>query len=156
MAGDLRSNRNELIKLFLDNWNVAHLTPAVPALPAGPYIHVLTMTDANTVPKNTQKLPWARFTIQHTGTTSRDIAGRRLVHVGIIVAECFVHRPGDNSPADNHVQILANALVVAFTKHRGSVTLRDIGPIERPINEGFAQCNARAAFTWDQFVKLGA
>jgi hypothetical protein len=153
VAGDLRTNRNELLLLFTRVWaELPGLIGITKGVPSTGWPYVLTMTDADTVPLNPAKLPWARVTIQHTRAVTRGV-GRvfRQEHSGIFTVQNFVFR--DRDSADNQVQLMAGALAKEFGKHGGNVTLTDIGPRERPIDTGYARCDVVSGFSWDERVR---
>lgn len=155
MAGNLRDNRNELLLLFTRVWkDLPGLVGITKGVPATGWPKVFTMTDADSVPVNPGKLPWARVTVQHTAAQPRGIGRRiRQEHTGVFTVQLFVFR--DRDTADNQVQLMAGAVSSEFGKHVGNVTLTDIGPRERPIDNGYARCDVVSGFTWDEIIKRG-
>lgn len=146
MAGDLRSNRNEIIKLVSDFWSTA---PAIVGVPgAYPKLVIADVDNDGNPGDKGNTLPFARLRIQHTGSQARAISGRRWQNNGVITVNLFVNRT--RTDAWFRSGLLAEALVHSIRKHRGNVYFRDVGFRERPINNGFNQADVTAGFFWDQ------
>lgn len=147
MAGDLRSNRNEIIKLVSDFWvgapDIVGLSGKYPKL-------VIADVDNDGNPGDGGNLlPFARLRIQHTNASATSISGRSYRNEGTITVNLFVNRSRSN--AWLMCGQLADALTLSIRKHRGNVYFRDVTPRERPINNGFNQTDVVAGFYWDQF-----
>lgn len=158
MAGDLRSNRNELIRLVWDFWSAA---PAIIGLP-GPYPEVVIAdVDKDNNPDGEvnpgaggNNKPFCRMRIQHTEARPTSISGRRYRQNGSVTVNLFV--PGKRTDASAKAILIGDALSSVLRKHRGSVNLTGVTPRERPINNGFSQIDVVSDFYWDAFVKTGA
>lgn len=154
MAGDLRSNRNELIKLVSDFWENAAV--GIVGLP-GPYTKlVIADVDNDSNPDEVSaeaaknQKPFARLRIQHAQSGPRSISGRRYRNDGGITVNLFI--PRQRTSAWTRAGLLADALILALRQHRGSVQLTGVTPRERPINNGFSQIDVVSDFYWEQFV----
>jgi hypothetical protein len=158
MAGDLRSNRNELITLVNTFWNTA---PSIVGLP-GPYPKLIIADvdndgnpdgDFNPAAGRNNK-PLARMRIQHTEARPTSISLRRYRNNGSLTVNLFV--PRERTDAQAKSILLGDALSDVLRRHRGSVNLKGVTPRERPINNGFNQIDVVTDFYWEQFIKLGA
>lgn len=158
MAGDLRTNRNEIIVLVRAVWNTA---PAIIGLP-GPYPDVVIADiDKDNNPDgevnpgaggNTK--PFARMRIQHTEARPTSISGRRYRQNGTLTVNLFV--PTKRSDAHAKSILIGDAMAYALRRHRGSVQFLGVTPRERPVNNGFNQIDVVSDFYWEAFVKIGA
>jgi hypothetical protein len=158
MAGDLRTNRNELIKVVSDFWSgaaggiiglgdVAKIVIADVDNDGNPDGEINPAAGGN-------KKPFARMRIQHTEARPRSISARRYRTNGAITVNLFV--PRIRSDAQAKSILIGEALTSVLRKHRGSVCLTGVTPRERPINNGFNQIDVVSDFYWEQFVQPGA
>lgn len=159
MAGDLRSNRNEVIKLIRDFWQQS--APGIIGLPGKYPDLVIADIDKDNNPDgevnpgaggNSQ--PFARMRIQHTEARPTSISGRRYRQNGTVTANLFV--PVKRSDAQAKSILVGDALVSVLRRHRGSVNFLGVTPRERPVNNGFNQIDVVSDFYWEAFVKIGA
>lgn len=152
MGGNLRLNRNEIIKVASDFWT--QQAAAVLEVPAVAKL-VISEVDNDGNPDEVNpaaggnKLPYARIRIQHTQSQNKAISGRRYRNNGTFTANLFV--PRTRSDAWMRNGNLAEGLVMALRKHRGNVYFVNVTPRERPINNGFNQVDVVSDFFWDQF-----
>lgn len=142
MAGNLRDNRNEMIRLATTVWAGA---PAIIGRP-GPYPKLLIVaSDGDGVPSaNDAKNPWCRIKVQHTLSRSTSISGRVYKAAGTLTLSVFVWR--DTSDAWSKCELMATAFADAIRDSRGNVNFRDVTVRERPINNGFSQADVVASF----------
>lgn len=152
MAGTLRDNRNEIIKLVSDFWAGA---PAIVGVP-GPYptLVIADIDNDGNPDASGNKLPFARLRIQHTQSVAKSISKRVYQNNGVITVNLFVNRT--RSDAWMRCGELGNALKLAIRSHRGNVYFKDVTLRERPINNGFNQVDVSAAFWWLEFTQIGA
>jgi len=147
MAGNLASNRDEMLLMLTKAWKEA------PANVSGlGQLHnelVLTMTDNDGVPSGMGRKTWARVTIQHGSSDATSISRRRWLNKGLLTVQCFIWR--DMTSDDARVQALASFIVGRLRDHRGSVLFTNPYPREGRINNGFAQCDAVSLFQWEEF-----
>lgn len=147
MAGDLASNRDEMLTMLVQAWKEA------PSVISGlGQLHnelVLTMTDNDGVPSGMGRKTWARVTIQHGTGTPTSISRRRWENIGLLTVQCFIWR--DKTSDDARVQALASFIVGKLRDHIGSVLFLDAYAREGRINNGFAQCDAVSRFKWEEF-----
>jgi hypothetical protein len=148
MAGDLITNRDEILSLVSAAWKaIPANVPGVTAQSQAPL--VFTMTDGDGVPKSIGRDTWARVTLQHGAGRPTAVSGRRWEHQGLLTVQCFVWRA--NTSDDDRAQKIAAYIVGRLKDHRGSVNFPEVYPREAPINNGFAQCDAVSRFRWEEF-----
>lgn len=148
MAGDLISNRNEILSLILAAWkdvpnHIANFPQRAEML--------VTMTDGDGVPDEVGRKAWIRVNVQHVQRDQRSIAKRRFVNRGFVTIQCFIHRKV--TADDDRVQRLASYFVSILSRHKGSVEFTESVAQERPIDNGFASATVTSRFQWDEFVK---
>lgn len=152
MAGNLRTNRNEILKTVSDFWeqNAAAIlgVPSVAKLVIADVDNDGNPDEVNPAAGGNTK-PFARVRVQHTQSQNKAISGRRYRNNGAITANLFV--PRLKSSAWTKAGDLADAFVMVLRSHRGNVYFVDVTPRERPINNGFNQVDVVAGFFWDQF-----
>jgi hypothetical protein len=157
VAGTLRDNRNEIIKVVRDFWVAA---PTLVGLP-GPYAKIVVAdadNDSNPDDVNPgaggNKLPFCRVRVQHAEGVPTSVSGRRWRNSGTVTVNLFV--PRTRTDAWMRCGELGDKLTDAFRKSRGNVSYRSVTPRERPNNNGFNQVDVVADFYWTSFNLIGA
>lgn len=151
MAGNLRANRNEIIRVASVVWAGAPTFFAKPKLPP----LVIAAADGDGNPDDNQtKDPWARIRVQHTASFPTSIKGTLYRNEGGFIINVFVFRDKTNAwtKAEEFAEVLANAYRAANGK--GNVTYTGVTVRERPINNGFSQVDVVGGFYWLQ--RIGA
>jgi hypothetical protein len=148
MAGDLASNRDEILGLVQQCWK--DLPALFQGFPQQADL-VFTMTDGDGVPEGIKRQAWARVTLRHGAAEPTAVSGRRWRNTGLLRVQCFLWR--DKTSDDAKVQAVAAYIVGKLRDHRGSVLFTNASFAEAPINNGFTQCDAVSAFQWEEFRK---
>lgn len=149
MGATLDQARNELITAFAKAWREVAAevgTTVMENVTVGFF-------DPDGVPnegQNPQNKPWARLTVQHTDSR-RPLGARRVTRSGVVVFQGFFYRK--TTAVDAAAQKFVAAVAKKIEAHRGQVELFDITPLERPINNGYAQTDVQARFSYTDYLR---
>lgn len=149
MGATLETARNELIGAFAKAWNdvAAEVgTQVMDSVTVGFF-------DPDGVPnegKNPGNKPWARLTVQHT-ESRRPLGAKRVTRNGVVVFQAFFYRK--TTAVDAAAQKFVAAVARKIETHRGEVELFEITPLERPINNGYAQTDVQARFSYTEYLR---